>query len=89
MKTNKKTSKKESPVPTVEAPEVKDAPLGADGFGMPILPIPTPTVEPAPITEPATPTVETPAPVIENKAKTAKAAKPAPVAPVSKPPSYR
>ena len=85
MKANRKSSKKESTIPIVEAPEVKHAPLGADEFGTPILPTLTHTVEPAPATEPATVTVETPAPIIEKKAKKAKGVNPAPVAPVSKP----
>jgi hypothetical protein len=83
MKANRKSSKKETTIPIVEAPEVKHAPLGADEFGTPILPTLTHTVEPAPATEPATVTVETTVPVIEKKAKKAKAVKPAPVAPVS------
>jgi hypothetical protein len=84
MKANRKSSNKESNIPIVEAPEVKQAPLGANEFGTPILPILTHTIEPAPATEPATVTVETTVPVIEKKAKKAKAVKPAPVAQVSK-----
>ena len=72
MKANRKSSKKESTIPIVEAPEVKHAPLGADEFGTPILPTLTHTVEPAPATEPDTVTVETTVPVIEKKAKKAK-----------------
>ena len=71
MKANRKSSRKETTIPIVEAPEVKHAPLGADEFGTPILPT-------------LTHTVETTVPVIEKKAKKAKAVKPAPVAPVSK-----
>src|ERR1700738_1956800 len=84
MKANRKSSNKESNIPIFESPEVKHAPLGADEFGTPILPTLTRAVEPAPATEPDTVTVETTVPVIEKKAGKAKAAKPAPVAPVSK-----
>ena len=84
MKADRKSSKKESTIPIVESPEVKHAPLGADEFGTPILPTLTRAVEPAPATEPAPVTVETTVPVIEKKAGKAKAAKPAPVPPVSK-----
>ena len=74
MKANRKSSKKESTIPIVEAPEEKHAPLGADEFGTAILPTLTHT-------EPDTVTLETP---VEKKAKKTKAVKPAPVAPVSK-----
>jgi hypothetical protein len=81
MKANRKSSKRESTIPIVEAPEVKGASLGADEFGTPILPALTHSVEPALATEPDTVTVETTVPVIEKKAK---AVKPAPLPPFSK-----